>query len=99
MREQVTLVPNGRCRRPSLTLVLLSAAALSMVVASTATAAPTDTVAEAARANNLAQVRQLIKSGADVNAPTADGSTALLFAAYDSDVRDGQGPARRRRQP
>jgi ankyrin repeat protein len=86
MREQVILVPKGRCRRPSLTLALLSAAAFSMAVASTATAAPTDTVAEAARANNLAQVRQLIKSGADVNAPTADGSTALLFAAYDSDV-------------
>jgi uncharacterized protein len=85
MREQVTLVPNGRRRRPSLTLVLLSTAALSMVVASAATAAPTSTVVDAARTGDIAQVRQLIKSGADVNAPAADGSTALLFAAYDSD--------------
>jgi ankyrin repeat protein len=56
-----------------------------MVLASAATAAPTSTVADAARTGDLAQVRQLIKSGADVNAPAADGSTALLFAAYDSD--------------
>jgi len=86
MREQVTLVPNGRCRWPSLTLVLLGTAALSMIVTSAATAAPTSSVVDAARANDLAQVRQLIKSGADVNAPTADGSTALLFATYDSDI-------------
>jgi ankyrin repeat protein len=64
---------------------MLSAAALSGFTASVATAAPTSAVAEAARASDLAQVRQLIKAGADVNAPTADGSTALLFAAYESD--------------
>src|SRR4051812_8003527 len=86
MREQVTLFPNGRFRRPTLTLVFLSAAVLSMVLTSTATASPTSSVVDAARGNDLAQVRQLIKSGADVNAPTADGSTALLFAAYDSDI-------------
>jgi uncharacterized protein len=82
MREQVTLVPNGRFHRPGLTLLLLGAA----LVTTAATAAPTKSVADAAQAGDAAQVRQLIKSGADVNAPTADGSTALLFAAYDSNI-------------
>jgi ankyrin repeat protein len=83
MREQVTLVPNGRFHVPTLTLLLLGAAALA---ASSATASPTTSVADAARNGDVAQVRQLIKSGADVNAPATDGSTALLFAAYDSDA-------------
>ena len=83
MREQVTLVPNGRFHRPTLTLLLLGAAAL---VTTTATASPPSSVVDAARVGDVAQVRQLIKSGADVNAPATDGSTALLFAAYDSDA-------------
>jgi ankyrin repeat protein len=81
MREKVNLVPNGRFHRPTLTLLCLGAA----LVTTAATASPTGSVADAARAGNVAEVRQLIKSGADVNAPAADGSTALLFAAYDSD--------------
>ncbi|HUO68940.1 MAG TPA: ankyrin repeat domain-containing protein [Gammaproteobacteria bacterium] len=82
MREQVALVPNGRFNRPTLTLLLLGA----VFVTTAATAAPASSVVDAARAGDVARVRQLIKSGADVNAPTADGSTALLFAAYDSDA-------------
>src|SRR5215831_16593743 len=82
MREQVTLVPSGRFHRPTLTFLLLGAA----LVTTATTASPTVSVADAARAGDVAQVRQLIKSGADVNAPAADGSTALLFASYDSDA-------------
>ena len=84
MREQVSLVPNGRFHRPILTLLVLGAAGL--VASSAAIAAQTSSVADAARTGDVAQVRQLIKSGADVNAPAPDGSTALLFAAYDSNV-------------
>lgn len=41
---------------------------------------------DAARADDLAEVRRLIKEHADVNGPANDGSTALLWAAYHSDV-------------
>ena len=43
-------------------------------------------VAKAARAGDLAAVRKLITTRADVNIPEGDGSTALLWAAYSSDV-------------
>jgi len=43
-------------------------------------------VANAAKADDLPEVRKLIKEHADVNAPAADGSSALLWAAYHSDV-------------
>ena len=43
-------------------------------------------VAAAAKAGDLAAVRDLIKQRADVNLPTRDGSTALLWAAYNSDL-------------
>ena len=43
-------------------------------------------VAAAAKAGDIAAVRDLIKQRADVNAPTRDGSTALLWAAYNSDL-------------
>jgi ankyrin repeat protein len=43
-------------------------------------------VAKAAKAGNLAEVRKLIAARADVNAPESDGSTALLWAAYNSDL-------------
>ncbi len=43
-------------------------------------------VADAAKADDLAAVRNLIKDHADVNAVANDGSTALLWAAYRGDV-------------
>lgn len=42
------------------------------------------TVAAAARSNDLAQSRQLIGSGAEVNRPDPDGTTPLLWAVYNS---------------
>ena len=46
----------------------------------------TAVVADAAKADDLAAVRKLIKDHADVNGPANDGSTALLWAAYHSDA-------------
>jgi ankyrin repeat protein len=43
-------------------------------------------VSDAAKADDLAEIRKLIKEHADVNAPAADGSSALLWAAFHSDV-------------
>ncbi len=43
-------------------------------------------IAEAAQAGDAAKVRELAAHGADVNAPAADGSTALLWAVYNSDL-------------
>jgi uncharacterized protein len=43
-------------------------------------------VADAARTDDLAEVRTLIKDHADVNGPANDGSTALLWAAFHSDA-------------
>jgi ankyrin repeat protein len=43
-------------------------------------------MADAARADDLPAVHKLIKEHADVNAPANDGSSALLWAAYHSNV-------------
>jgi ankyrin repeat protein len=43
-------------------------------------------VADAARADDLLAVRQLIKDHGDVNAAANDGSSALLWAAFHSDA-------------
>jgi len=40
----------------------------------------------AARADDLAKVRDLIEHGQDVNAPATDGTTPLLWAAYQSNL-------------
>src|SRR4051812_34571348 len=40
----------------------------------------------AARADNLSDVRKQIQEHAEVNAPSSDGATALLWAAYLSNV-------------
>jgi len=43
-------------------------------------------VADAAKADNLVTVRRLIKEHADVNLPANDGSTALLWASFHSNM-------------
>jgi ankyrin repeat protein len=43
-------------------------------------------VADAARADDLSEVRKLIKEHGDVNTAANDGSSALLWAAFHSDV-------------
>jgi ankyrin repeat protein len=49
-------------------------------------ASNTAAVADAARADDLAAVRKLIKERVDVNTPANDGSSALLWAAFRSDA-------------
>jgi ankyrin repeat protein len=49
-------------------------------------ASSTAAVADAARADDLPAVRKLIREHADVNTPANDGSSALLWAAYRSNV-------------
>ena len=66
-------------------LVVLLSVAL-MGTAALVQGAADSSVATAAKANDRAAVRRLIASRADVNAPERDGSTALLWAAYNSDL-------------
>jgi ankyrin repeat protein len=67
--------------RPSIGLgALLLAAQLAV------TPPPTAPVADAAERNDGAEVRRLLESGADVNAPQGDGMTALHWAAYNGNV-------------
>src|SRR5262245_5950871 len=67
--------------------VLGATLALVLTAAGTAHAAgPDQGIVAAARQNDPALVRQQIRHGADVNARTVDGSTALLWAAYHDDV-------------
>ncbi len=49
-------------------------------------AASSTPVADAARRNDLATVKQLVRTGADVNAAQGDGLTALHWAAINDDV-------------
>ena len=67
-----------------LTLVLGFAAVQRNVLL--AAASPVSAVADAAKADDLPEVRKLIKEHADVNVPANDGSSALLWAAFHSDA-------------
>src|SRR5262245_10215112 len=49
-------------------------------------AGPDPAIVTASRQNNPDRVRDQIRRGADVNARAADGSTALLWAAYYDDI-------------
>jgi uncharacterized protein len=54
------------------------------ILAVTATQTASANVASAARDADIDEVRKLIAAGSDVNAPEADGTSALLWAAYQS---------------
>lgn len=69
-----------------LCLVLMLAFALPRPDAQLQAASNTAAVVEAARADDLSEVRKLIKEHADVNTPANDGSSALLWAAFHSNV-------------
>jgi len=60
----------------------------AFVVADTALHAASNVtpIVDAAKADNLSAVRKLINDHAEMNAPAADGSSALLWAAYHSNV-------------
>ena len=61
------------------------AALLALMVATAATPADSP-VADAAMRGDLDEVRELLRSGADVNAPQSDGLTALHWAAGNGDA-------------
>ena len=65
--------------------VVVGAVAVLLSVA--ATAAPSSPIADAAMKRDLAAVRTLVRQKADVNAPQADGATAIHWAAYFDDAQ------------
>jgi ankyrin repeat protein len=71
----------GKRALPAVLTVTLTAFA-AVALAPFASAA--GTMADAARTDDLAQSRQLIAAGADVNVPEPDGTTPLLWAVYNS---------------
>ena len=60
--------------------------AACLLLASTGLGAATSDVADAAMSGDAAAVRQLLTKKADVNAPQADGATALHWAVHRDDV-------------
>ncbi len=56
--------------------------AIATVLASTAWQSASANVATAARNADIDEVKKLIAAGSDVNAPEADGTSALLWAAH-----------------
>ena len=68
--------------RPRLDVV----AALLVLLVATAATPPDSPVADAAMRGDLDEVRELLRSGADVNAPQGDGLTALHWAADNGDA-------------
>src|ERR1700692_4885769 len=73
-------------RRLWLCLPLMLGFVLVRPVAVLQAASTVTAVADAARADDLTAVRQLMKEHGDINAAANDGSTALLWAAYHSDA-------------
>ena len=71
-------------RRPGAAVGL--AAALFAAVATLAGAPADSPVADAAQRGDLAEVRALLRTGADVNAAQSDGMTALHWAAADNRI-------------
>src|SRR5262249_22159041 len=68
---------------PACIAVLLS---VTLLPAHARAAAADVRLANAAAQQDKTAVRALLKAGADVNAPQADGSTALLWAAHWNDL-------------
>ena len=65
--------------RRRLAVAALALTLLGSAIDSLASEAP---IADAAAKSNLAAIRTLLKQQADVNAPQADGMTALHWAAH-----------------
>jgi ankyrin repeat protein len=63
-----------------------AALALALILGAASAAVAQTELADAAMRHDNAEVRRLVESGADVNAPQVDGATALQWAAYHGDV-------------
>src|ERR1700674_3842999 len=64
----------------------MTACAAALVLYFTAFGAANSPVADAAMKGDKGTVRTLLQQKADVNAPQADGATAIQWAAYNNDV-------------
>ena len=66
--------------------IVLSLSLIAVTAGSAAAATATASLADVAERGNSAAVLALLKKGADVNRPQADGATALHWAAHFNDV-------------
>jgi ankyrin repeat protein len=66
---------------------LMSAGAVALIVTVTGWSAASSPVADAAMNGNMIALNSLIQQKADVNAPQADGATAIQWAAYKNDAK------------
>src|SRR5262247_646635 len=64
----------------------IGAAVLLVMAAGSRGSADSAKLVDAAKARDRAAVQTLIKQHADINAPAADGSTALYYAAENNDL-------------
>src|SRR5512134_2236584 len=71
-------------RRRGFSSGIVLAGSLALLTASAAWQAAVASVATAARNADVDAVRKQIAAGSDVNEPEADGTSALLWAAYQS---------------
>lgn len=66
--------------------ILLTAAALTLSLSVSYAAVPASPVADAAMKGELGTVKTLLAQKTDVNAPQADGATAIQWAAYTNNL-------------
>ncbi|WP_428099897.1 ankyrin repeat domain-containing protein [Candidatus Rariloculus sp.] len=71
-------------RQSSITRMLACWTVAALAAGAWQAAVAASPVADAASTGDLDRVRELISSGDDVNVPQGDGSTALLWAVYES---------------
>lgn len=83
MPDESAVVTSHRPRRAAVAGFALAAAVLLSAAAPQSTGSP---VADAAMRRDTAQIRQLLRQGADVNAAQGDGMTALHWAARHGDA-------------
>jgi ankyrin repeat protein len=77
-------------RKNPFVLILAISVALATPARSSAVILPADTVLDAVAQGNKVRLRALVKSGADVNAATGDGLTAIHQAAMNGDTESAQ---------
>jgi ankyrin repeat protein len=78
MRARISLC---HCQGKDATRAVI-VASLAALAGASAWQSAAATITNAARDADIDEVRQLIQSGEDVNAPEADGTSALLWASY-----------------
>jgi ankyrin repeat protein len=77
-------------RRESLLVLVFACSALFAFVTAVATASDRSPLLDAAKSADTDAVRALVQKKADVNAPDADGTTALHWASYRDDLASAE---------